>query len=347
VGTWLPSSRQLPPPRRPFFGRDDKRLRLELLTLDTEDGHRWDGILYLPPGAGGRRTVARPAVVVVHGSIGNFLSGVPRALSFGLAQAGHPVLSINTRMANYGVIFGGGLLQRTPLDIDPAVAMLRRRGYDRIVLLGYSMGATMVTNYQALRDAPEVVGLCTVAHPLSLPDSLRLRWARHGASPSYEEIERRARELLMPDPERSRNDEIFVVNRARGFTDEPSDAEVWTYRTWWFSRGPEAVQAISARRIGGVTVPVGMMQAGADSLVLADEGDELARIALAGSCPDARVTVIEGADHVFSGKDRELIDACAAWIDHATAGRPGAGPSAPPPARAGGPARPRAPAPRR
>jgi pimeloyl-ACP methyl ester carboxylesterase len=329
VGTWLPSSRLLPPPPRPFFGRDDKRLRLELLTLDTEDGHRWDGILYLPPGAGGRRTVARPAIVVVHGSIGNFLSGVPRTVSFGLAQAGHPVLSINTRMANYGVIFGGGLFQRTPLDIDPAVAVLRRRGYERIVLLGYSMGASMVTLYQALRQAPEVVGLCTVAHPLSLPDSLRRRWARHGASPGYEEVTRRARELLVPDPERSRNDEIFVVRRARGFTDEPSDAEVWTYRTWWFSRGPEAVHAVSARQIGGVAVPVGMMQAGADRLVLSGEGDELARIALAGACPDARVSVIEGADHVFTGKDDELIEACAAWIGSAAAEPADAAPAAP------------------
>ncbi|MDX6646984.1 MAG: hypothetical protein QOK40_2711, partial [Miltoncostaeaceae bacterium] len=210
MSRWLPSSRLLPEPRRPFFGRDDKRLRLELLTLDTEDGQRWDGLLYLPPGAGGRRTVARPAVVVVHGSIGNFLSGVPRTVSFGLAQAGHPVLSINTRMANYGVFFGGGLLHRTPLDIDPALALLRRRGYERIVLLGYSMGATMVTNYQALRQAPEVAGLCTVAHPLSLPDSLRRRWVRYGARPSYEKVARRARERLMPDPERSERDEIFV-----------------------------------------------------------------------------------------------------------------------------------------
>jgi dienelactone hydrolase len=334
VGRWLPSSRRVPPPPRPFFGRDDKRLRLELLTLDTEDGQRWDGLLYLPPGAGGRRTVARPAVIVVHGSIGNFLSGVPRTVSFGLAQAGHPVLSINTRMANYGVFFGGGLFHRTPLDIDPALALMRRRGYERVVLLGYSMGATMVTNYQAVRQAPEVLGLCTVAHPLSLPESLRRRWARYGAVPDYDEVAWRARERLMPDPERSRRDEIFVVHRARGFTDEPRDAEVWTYRTWWFARGPEASQAMSARRIGAVAVPIGMVQAGADALVMPDEGDELARIALAGACPDARVSVVPGADHVFTGRDRELVAACVDWIEHATQDAPADEPPAAARARA-------------
>jgi pimeloyl-ACP methyl ester carboxylesterase len=326
VGRWHAPRHPPSPTRRPFFGRDDKRLRMELLQLDTEDGQHWDAILYLPPGAGGRRTLARPAVVVLHGSVGNFLSGVPRIISFGLAQGGHPVLSINTRMANYGVFFGGGLFHRTPLDIDPALALLRRRGFDRIVLLGYSMGASMATNYQALRQPANVVGLCTVAHPLSLPDSLRRRWARFGASPPYDQVDRRARELLLPDPERSRNDEIFIVSRARGFTDEPRDAEIWTYRTWWHSRGPEAVEAISARRIGAVGVPIGMVQAGADALVMAHEGDELARIALAGACPDARVSVIEGADHTFTRRDEELVPACAAWIAEAT--------DDPPPARA-------------
>jgi len=314
---WYPSPTRALPERRPFFGRDDKRLRLELVTLDTEDRHRWDGLLFLPPGSGGRRTVARPAVIVVHGSIGNYLSGVPRTISFGLAQAGHPVLSINTRMANYGLFFGGGLFHETPLDIDPALALLRRRGYERVVLLGYSMGATMVTNYQALRQAPEVAGLCTVAHPLSLPDSLRMRWGRFDSSPSYDEVAAAARERLMPEPERSRHDEIFVVKRARGFTDEPGDAEVWTYKTWWFSRGPEAVQAMSARRIGAVAVPIGMVQAGADALVLPDEGDRLARIALAGACPDARVVVVAGADHVFTGKGEELVTGCVDWMARA------------------------------
>jgi pimeloyl-ACP methyl ester carboxylesterase len=136
----------------------------------------------------------------------------------------------------------------------------------------------------------------------------------------------------MPDPQRSRDDAIFVVKRARGFTDEPRDAEVWTYKTWWFSRGPEATHAMSARRIGAVAVPIGMVQAGADALVLPDEGDRLARIALAGVCPDARVVTIPGADHVFTGKDQELVAGCVDWMDKAL-GEPPASERAAAPAR--------------
>ena len=91
-------------------------------------------------------------------------------------------------MANYGVFFGTGLLDRAQLDIAAAVRALRERGFRRIVLLGYSMGSTMVTHYQAVNAPPEVIGVCTLAHPLSLPLSLRRRWERFESRPSYNEM---------------------------------------------------------------------------------------------------------------------------------------------------------------
>jgi pimeloyl-ACP methyl ester carboxylesterase len=194
------------------------------------------------------------------------------------------------------------------------MAVLRRRGERRVALLGYSMGATMVTHYQALRAPPEVVGLVTLAHPLSLPGSLRRRWERFGARPRYEAMERRARALVGGEGE----DAIVVVQRAAGPTDEPVDAEIWTYRTWWASRGPEATHAISAERIGQVRVPVVMIQAGADALVAPGEGQQLAALALAGGCPSARVIDVEGAGHVFAGHEPEVVSACEealrAWL---------------------------------
>jgi dienelactone hydrolase len=292
---------------RQAFGRDDRALVLDLVSLPTEDGHRWDGLLYRPRGGDPERR--RLAVLVVHGSVGNYLAGAPRWASFGLARAGFTVLSINTRMANFGAFFGGGLLHLTPLDLDPAMALLRRRGFERIALFGYSMGATIVTHYQALHADPSVVGLVTLAHPLSLPESLRRRWARFGARPSYEELEVRAREIVGGDGDA---DDIVVVQRARGPTDAPRDAEIWTYRTWWSCRGPEAPHAVSAERIREVRVPVAMVQAGVDELIRPWEGDELARLALESGCPSADVEVVPGADHVFSGREADAVVACEA-----------------------------------
>jgi pimeloyl-ACP methyl ester carboxylesterase len=299
--------------RRPAFGADDRDVAVDLVVSETEDGKRWDGMVFRPRGADARRR--RLAVLVIHGSVGNYVSGVPRRIAFALSRAGFTVMSSNTRMANYGVIFGGGLMHRTPLDLDAALCVLRRRGFRRIVLLGFSMGATMVTHYQALRRPVDVVGVCTLAHPASLPSALRLRWSHYGADPGYEEVVERAHLRLAPDYESARDDRILIVRRARGFGDRPLDGEIWTYRTWWFSRGPRAPHAESRLRVGEVTVPFALIQAGDDELVRASEGGELETLARQGDCPSVFLHTVLGADHVFTGRDQELADAVVSWLD--------------------------------
>jgi hypothetical protein len=298
--------------RRPQFGRDDRYLAIDLVVTRTADGQSWDGMIYRPEGEPRRR---RLAVLVIHGSVGNYVTGVPRRISFGLANAGFTVMSVNTRMANYGVIFGGGLMHRTPLDLDAAIEVLRRRGFRRIVLLGFSLGATVVTHYQALRQPPDVVGVATLAHPASLPGALRLRWDHFDAEPGYEEVAEIVHRQLAPDFEDGRRDRIFHVRRARGFGERPVDGEVWTYRTWWWSRGPRAHHAESRLRIGHVTVPLAIVQAGEDELVRDAEGPELEAIARQGDCPSVFRTTISGADHVFAGREAELTEAVVEWLD--------------------------------
>lgn len=298
--------------RAPVFGADDRALAIDLVVTRTDDGQRWDGMIFRPGRASPRR---RLAVLVVHGSVGNYITGVPRRISFALANAGFMVMSVNTRMANYGVIFGGGLMHRTPLDLDAALALLRRRGHQRIVLLGFSLGATMVTHYQALRRPPDVVGVCTLAHPASLPAALRLRWDHYDSRPTYAQVAEAAHLRLAPDYESAERDRIFVVRRARGFGDRPLDGEVWTYRTWWFSRGPRAPHAESRLRVGAVTVPLAIVQAGEDELVRASEGPELEGLARQGDCPSVARETIPGADHVFSGCDDDLAEAVIGWLD--------------------------------
>jgi dienelactone hydrolase len=299
--------------RPPLFGSDDRDLAIDLVLTHTEDGQKWDGMIFRPGDGSSRRR--HLAVLVVHGSVGNYLSGVPRRVSFGLANAGFTVLSVNTRMANYGVIFGGGLMHRTPLDIDAALAVLRRRGFRRIVLLGFSMGATIVTHYQALRQPPDVVGVCTLAHPASLPAALRLRWEHFGAEPGYQEVVDLVHRRLAPDFEDARRDRIFLVRRARGFGERPLDGEIWTYRTWWFARGPRAPHAESRLRVGHVTVPLAIFQAGEDELVREEEGAELEAIARQGDCPSVLRETIPDADHGFTGQDPELVEAIVRWLD--------------------------------
>lgn len=299
-------------PRGPRFGRDDHRLETRMHVLETEDGHSWDAMMFRPHDKDAPHR--RVAVMVVHGSVGNYLSGFPRRLAFGLAQHGFSVLTMNTRMANFGAFFGTGLVNRVPLDIDAAMGLLRRIGYRRVILAGYSMGATLVTYYQAVHEPPEVVGVCTFAHPLSLPGALRHRWEKYGSEPSYSEMTIRAhRSLSVVTPE-DNGDRIVIVRRAAGPTDAPEHAEVWTYRTWWASRGPEATAAVSGRWVGALRVPLAILQADADRLVPASDGTSLERAALLGGCPSVYMRYIPDADHVFSTTSDEAIDGAARWM---------------------------------
>lgn len=287
-----------------------------LLTLATADGHEWDGMLLKPRFGDPARK--RLLVIVVHGSVGNYLTGVPRRIAFDLAGHGFPVMSINTRLANYGPFFGGGLFQKTPLDLAAALEVAARQGYERVALLGYSMGCTVCTNFIAQEQPPQVVGLCTIAHPESLPESLRLRWQRYGATPSYEEVAEVARPIVAEDPDDPPGDRIFTVMRANGPLPTPENGEIWTYGTWWSSRGPESPHAESRVQIANVTVPIAILQAGNDHLIQPGEGYELARVAERAGNSDVFLDMVPHADHVFTGCVSDVSDMAARWLGDLT-----------------------------
>ena len=162
------------------FGEDDGRAPVTHMTYASSDGHSWDALLAHPQAPSARSEVL---VIAVHGAMGNYTSGVVRRATLEMARLGYPTLSINTRMANFGVIYGGGRLDHAPADLDGALALARDLGYARVAMLGYGLGATMVAHHQALRRPAEVEAVCTLAHPASLPEALRDRWRLHGASP--------------------------------------------------------------------------------------------------------------------------------------------------------------------
>ena len=312
------SGRALPPDRitvragsRPDteFGHDDLDAEAELVVLRTADHKHWDGLLMRPrQDLQGR---ADTLAIVIHGSLGNFMGGVPRRLAFELAHHGYPALSINTRMANFGVIYGGGLFDETPHDLDAALELARVRGFRRVVLVGYSLGASIATHYQALRRPPEVVGLCTLAHPWSLPESIRRRWTVHRARPSYTEVERLA---LRAGVDRDGGDDVIIVHRGAGESDAPSDTEAWSLKAWWQCRGPEAANATSVSRIRDVGVPVALIQAGADPVLPGGDGENLLEAVQAAGLP-CHLEHIADADHTFWGLVPEAAERAVAWID--------------------------------
>ncbi len=289
----------------------------QLVTLTAEDGETHDALLEIDERAARQRervSGRRTAVVHVHGIMGNFLVGTLRFLPAPLARAGFPVLTCETRMGNVGQLFGSAIFDDAIRDIEAGVAWLRFQGYDSVVLSGYSSGATLATRYAATHTAPDLRGLVCLGNPWGLPQSLERRARRWGARPPYDEIVAKVRSAIGHDPDDEAADRLFVIERSRGATEQPRDSEVYTYRTWWTSRGPNATAAMSFRQIGQVWAPILLVQGTADEVVEPDEAWALADVARQAGNPDVRVVPIAGGTHSFAGREIPTLEAVTRWL---------------------------------
>jgi pimeloyl-ACP methyl ester carboxylesterase len=284
----------------------------DLVTLVTRDELELDALFHRDERvarARERRTGRRTAIVHVHGIMGNFLVGTLRFLPAPMAREGFPTLVIETRLANVGQLFGQGIFSDALIDLDAAVEWVHEQGYDQVILSGYSSGATLVTLYAATRDTSAVRGLLCLGNPWGLPQAAERRSERFGSEPGYWELAEEVRRTVDEVPDR-----VFVVARSRGITRRPRDSEVYTRRTWWHSRGPEAVEAMACRQIGAVTVPVLLAQGTADFVVEPWEATELARVAREAGNPDVELAWIDGAGHSFEGHEMATLVAVTRWL---------------------------------
>lgn len=284
----------------------------DLVTLATRDGLELDALFHRDERlarARERRTGRRTAIVHVHGIMGNFLVGTLRFLPGPLAREGFPTLVIETRLANVGQLFGQGVFSDALIDLDAALDWVRDQGYDQVILSGYSSGATLVTLHAAARPGEGCRGLLCLGNPWGLPQAAERRSEKYGAQPAYWELAEEVRRTVDEVPDR-----VFVVARSRGPTRRPKDSEVYTRRTWWHSRGPEAAPAMACRQIGEVAAPVLLVQGTADSVVEPWEASELARVAREAGNDDVEIAWVEGADHGFAGHEMATLAAVTRWL---------------------------------
>ncbi len=289
----------------------------EHLLSIPHDGGKIDALFY-------RTTVrkfdpfAEPVVIHVHGFLGNFLDGSQRFLPPLLAKAGYSSLAINTRMANFGLFFGYGLIDDTLPQIDTSVRFLRSQGYRDVLLSGYSLGSCIVLKYGSSRqhmvDELGLKGFITLATPYSMPDSIRRRWNRWGSEPSYDQVYTEAREILKPDPRSATEDRTILIFKARGDSYRPEHTEIYTYKTWWHLAGPEAESAKGYKHIQNIRQPILLIQGWYDDVVDSHEAYELAQIAIEAGNKDVSVFYVN-AGHTLEGKEEELGDIIVKWLD--------------------------------
>ncbi len=289
-----------------------------LATIPADDGEIHDALLHIDDRitrVRERATGHRTAIIHVHGIMGNFLVGTLRFLPSHLARAGYPTLVVETRMGNVGQLFGKAIFEDAVRDIAAAFWWLKAEGYDRVVVCGYSSGASLAARYVATHPLSGIKGMISISGPWGLPQSLEERSRKWGADPSYEQIvERLAQVVGDGTPDRPEDDRLFVIERSRGPTRRPQHSEVYTYRTWWHSRGPEAYAAMAFRQLPAVTVPTLLVQGTADEVVASAEAQR--QYDLMTNCGNDRVSLVyvPEATHFYTGQELLLVEAITDFL---------------------------------
>jgi len=285
------------------------------IAFKASDGFELDGLLLPFDSSSEEELLNTPIIIVVHGELGHFLSqGTPRILPKYLYDQGISSFAINTRMANIGRIKGERIFDDAIMDIEVAVDVLGDMGFNRIYILGYSLGSNLAVYYASQCPNPNVRGIILEGCTYSLPESHKKRLRKWEGVPSYDEIYEKAKEILKPDPYTSLNDTILVIARAWGPTLKPRHFGIYTYKTWWFMKGPEATKTKAYRLIPKVKIPILFLRGENDRLVESQETIKLASIANKAGNFDVTIKYIPDTRHDCMENPSETTEAIVGWI---------------------------------
>ncbi len=143
---------------------------VDLISVVNREGLTLDGAFYAP--AGGPEPGPVYAMLLIHGSRGNFCDPATKAMAEDLSARGIACLSLNTNAHDtiwYHPPSDGykgnafEILENTMCDLRAGIDHLEQRGYLNIGLLGHSMGAVRVTYYAATQDDPRVAAVVPVS----------------------------------------------------------------------------------------------------------------------------------------------------------------------------------------
>lgn len=269
---------------------------MDIATVTTSDGLELQ-LGYIAPVDTGR-----PVLLCTHGVANNFASTPLRTVAELLAKRGigaailsnrgHDWLSMNRRDQRWiGAAYER--FEDSALDLGAAAAWLRQQGHERIVLAGHSLGGLKV-GYTAAHALPEgVVGVALCSAP-RLPDDKFWDMAEYRKLLS--EAERRVSE--------GRPEELMFVPMP---TNTPALKGVFTAATYVNKYGPRASTTM-LRYVERISPPT-LVLAGTKEPPQLDFAREVARAI------GATLAEIEGADHLYSGREEAVAQALGAWLD--------------------------------
>jgi dienelactone hydrolase len=282
----------------------------EIVFAPSED-QRWMAGVLMRPTSGAARSVG---VVYIHGATRFFYEPFAVSLGRDLAQRGYLFVSGNTR--GHDVASGdtpwpltarpedlakgrmGGnswaRLDEEPHDVGGWINFLVSQGIDKVALVGHSLGVFRVIYYQAQRHDPRVVGLVLAsgADRLTPDDPARVELA----------------EQLVAE---GRGDELLPLLEGQPIFFAIESAGYLAYINRLV--GPFVADG-HPPWIADIHMPVlatlGTMEFNPNLRALVEEMQGRAVHA-----PRFDIEVIDGADHGYTGRERELAEVVARWLE--------------------------------
>jgi pimeloyl-ACP methyl ester carboxylesterase len=263
----------------------------EIVFVTSEDGIKHAGLVIRPAG----RAPAPLPVLWVHGHTGRFYE--PHAVAIGrlLAEQGSIFVAGNNRGHDVGANLhrpGGAALggawwekiDEAPLDVGAWVGFAAGLGSGQVVLLGHSLGGVKVVLYQSQRQDPRVRGLIAASPGI------------HGGEVDPALLAQAER--LVSD---GRGEELLAYQRRSG----PARASAQTI----VSRAHAALDLFGLRKpdaaISRIRCPL-LVFFGTNEphIGTAAELETVRRNAT--GAPTVEAHMIEGADHVYTGRADEV-----------------------------------------
>jgi alpha-beta hydrolase superfamily lysophospholipase len=148
----------------------------ELVFIETEDGLPHEGLVIRPAG----REPQPVPLLWVHGLTSKFYARSTVQIGRELAGRGYTFVAGNNRGHDFGYpyrpapdaaprLYGGGweLLSEAARDINAWLKFTVGLGFRGVALLGHSLGARKVAQYQAERQDPRVLSLAVASPPMA------------------------------------------------------------------------------------------------------------------------------------------------------------------------------------
>lgn len=273
-------------------------VQVELVRITTQDQVTLNAALYRPAGA-----TPRKAVLVTHGTGGNFYGGITAFLPPLLAERGYLGLGMNRRDHDhnyYRSTFEDGLK-----DLKAGIDFLESLGVEEVFLVGHSLGSTFVPYYMAMSHDPRVklVGLSGAIHDLRLATID----THLGSQEKYDEVVQLSKRRL----DQGRADELFLVTLF-------GQVQALSYHTFLNYRGPDS-NAVPVRWIPRIQRPLLLLHNTADKLAQESWQAELRR---AGGDRMDYIEVVDpdtshtpGEGHSYLGVEEKVASAVAGWLE--------------------------------